>query len=434
MPSARQHNFDLAFEQTSLTNFALKLKVSYEFRNPYKRDFPLPNHAMGIIFNNDRDVGTLEEIEATSIPAKSSEIIEYEFFLDFTTLQSLMGKNNEITFHTSIELDLSDFSDLLPKYQLNVSEDFNIETSKLKPMVDDLLKRRIGSYDLVLEHSTNIKIPALPTISPSSKPIEITLLGDGLDIADLGDIRDKIVPFTDVLINGEMANLTHPFISSVKELKSPIPPNPTLEQIMLDAINIVFPNLDFTDDWTNLAEIMAPADGKSEVSSYLLSNFINSDHLNNFTNTMWSNFTSAYDSIKDLQFPELIPGPETRGFEIAIPIVFHNNNEFSINVPVFRSTAFMSENSQPFSMYVKPEGISEIPLETVPSSTTILGNDEETLFIVFSFDMQAFNNGMYSIFMKKQFKPNLQGILSYDFGYGPMYVSYDLDQLELDYK
>ena len=168
VPSVRQHSFDLAFEQSSLSNFALILNVSYEFRNPYKRDLPLPDHALGIIFNDDDKSGTLVKKEARIIPAKSSEFIPYKFSLDFATLQSLMGKNNEVTFHTSIELDLSEFSDLLPNYQVNVSEEFNFETAKLKPMVDDLIKRRIGTYELVLEHNTNIKIPALPTITRST--------------------------------------------------------------------------------------------------------------------------------------------------------------------------------------------------------------------------------------------------------------------------
>lgn len=47
--------------------------------------------------------------------------------------------------------------------------------------------------------------------------------------------------------------------------------------------------------------------------------------------------------------------------------------------------------------------------------------------------MKAFNHGIYSLQMKNQVEPNLKGIMSYDFGYGPMYVEYNLQNLNLEY-
>ncbi|MEX2512937.1 MAG: hypothetical protein WD398_08530 [Cyclobacteriaceae bacterium] len=52
--------------------------------------------------------------------------------------------------------------------------------------------------------------------------------------------------------------------------------------------------------------------------------------------------------------------------------------------------------------------------------------------MAFSFDMKAFNQGIYSLFMEKQFEPNLGGIMSYDFGYGPLYIGYDLKDMSLN--
>ena len=79
--------------------------------------------------------------------------------------------------------------------------------------------------------------------------------------------------------------------------------------------------------------------------------------------------------------------------------------------------------------------MGEINLGEVPSNQNqIESNTEQTLYVVFTFDMKAFNQGIYSLFMQNQFEPNLGGIMSYDFGYGPLYIGYDLKNMSLDYK
>ena len=86
-------------------------------------------------------------------------------------------------------------------------------------------------------------------------------------------------------------------------------------------------------------------------------------------------------------------------------------------------------------MYVRPKNMGEIPLNKVPSGMAeIPAKTKETLYVVFSFDMAAFNHGVYSLFMKNQFDPNVKGVMSYDFGYGPMYIGYDLQQMDVNYK
>ena len=79
--------------------------------------------------------------------------------------------------------------------------------------------------------------------------------------------------------------------------------------------------------------------------------------------------------------------------------------------------------------------MQDLSSEVLPSSSAVVGAKQtETMYIVFEFNMQAFNQGMYSLFMKNQFEPNMKGIMSFDFGYGPMYIGYDLKEMDLNYK
>lgn len=173
LPSAKQQDFNVSFSQSSLTDFSLNLNLTYEIKNPYKKDLPIPKHAMGI-FINDTNLGLAVEHNSVSIPAKSSKVLKYPFRLSSDLLESLKGKDNKLTFHSSLELDLTEYSSMLPNYQLTVTEDFDIETSKFKPLIDNLIQKKIGTYNFEMEHSTHVKIPTLSTISPSSEPIVIT--------------------------------------------------------------------------------------------------------------------------------------------------------------------------------------------------------------------------------------------------------------------
>ena len=437
VPRAQQQDFEVSFSQSSLNDFSLNLELSYKIWNPYKKALPVPDHSMGILLN-DNNTDLLVEHESVTISPESSKILHYKFHLDHHTLASIMGKNNKITFLSSIELDLTDYSDMLPNYQLSVTEDFDIETSEFKPMLDKLLKKQIGTYEFNLEHSTHIKIPAPPTIGPSSSPIEITLLGDGLDLINPNEIKNALLPFGDLLVHGKLNGLKDPFLDAVLDasVPNPIPPfDPTeipLEDEILKLINGFFPAMNASVKWEGLKDILYQ-EVEIDATDYFVNNF-----LDEYTDTLaaekWEFFKSAYDSLKDTQFPDQIPGPQTRGFELAIPISFRNNNDFSISIPLFASGIIVNDN-QPFTIYVRTKNSNEISLNTLPNNMAeIPANFTETLYVVFAFDMNAFNQGMYSLFMRNQFEPNLQGIVSYDFGYGPLYVGYDLEDISLEYE
>ncbi len=440
LPSARQRDFNISFTQSSLTEFALNINLTYAIRNPYKKDLPVPDHTMGIFIDGE-NLGLAEEHIAVTIPANSSKELIYEFNLSSDLLKSLMGKNNEITFRSSIELDLTDFTGMLPNYQLTVTEDFDIETSEFRPLINNLIERKIGKYNFEMEHATHIKIPALPTISASSDPIEITLLGDGIDLINPNAIKEALIPFGDLLINGELDGIKDPFINAVVNSTVTIP-TPTLlewdktveikmESQVINLLKPVIPSIESKwEDTKSLlySEVNIPA------TEYFVDNFLNL-YVDTSASTNWGIFKDGYNQLKTTVLPNEIPGPQTTGFEIAIPFTFKNNNEFPINIPVFRSSVFITDGRQPFTIYIKPKSVSELPLEQVPANlATIEAKTAETLYVIFSFNMEDFNQGIYSLFSGTQFEPNLKGIMSYDFGYGSMYVGYDLMGMELNYK
>ncbi len=440
LPSAKQQDFNVSFKQSSLTDFALILNLTYKIRNPYKKDLPVPDHTMGI-FIDGKNLGLAVEHIAVSIPANSSKEMKYEFNLNSELLKSLMGKNNEITFHSSIELDLTDFTSMLPNYQLTVTEDFDIETSKFKPLINNLIEKKIGKYNFEMEHSTHVKIPALPTISASSDPIEITLLGEGIDFINPNAIKEALIPFGDLLINGELDGLKDPFISAVVNSKVTIP-TPTLlewdktveikmETQVINLLKPVIPGIE--NKWEDTKSLLYQ-DVTIPVTSYFVDNFLD-PYVDSNASANWDIFQDGYNQLKTTVLPNEIPGPQTTGFEIAIPFTFKNNNEFPINIPVFRSSVFITDGIEPFTIYIKPKSVAELPLGQVPANlATIEAKTAETLYVIFSFNMEDFNQGIYSLFSGTPFEPNLKGVMSYDFGYGSMYVGYDLMGMELNYK
>lgn len=439
LPSAKQQNFDVSFDQSSLLDFAVNFNLTYEISNPYKKNLPIPAHAMGI-FVNGKDIGMSWDHNEVTIPAKSSLILQYPFTLSSGQLQNLLGKDNKITFQTNIELDLTDYTDMLPNFQLAVTEDFDIESSKMNPFINNLLKKRIGKFNFSYEHSAQVKLPTPPSISKSNEPIEIRLLGTGNSLINPNAIKNAMLPFGDLLITGELNGLKDPFIDKVVGLTVKVPdPQPLywnktkdvkIETFMLDLLRNFDTGID--NKWKNTKSILY-REQEFPATDFFVDNFLQGKVDDNASGK-WDDFQDAYDEFKTTVFPTEIPGPQTRGFEIAIPFTFRNQNEFPISIPIFRSSVIMS-GGNPFSMYVKPKNMGEIELGKVPSNQTqIAAKSQETMYVVFSFDMKAFNHGIYSLFMKNQFEPNLGGVMSYDFGYGPLYIGYDLKKMSLDYK
>lgn len=439
LPKAKQTSFDVSFSQSSLVDFAVNFDLVYEISNPYKKDLPLPDHAMGIYLNG-KDIGLTKIQKGVSVPSKSSTLLNYSFSLTSDQLQKLLGKNNKITFKADLELDLTNYTDMLPNFQLAVSEDFDLESAEFTPFLNNLLQRKIGKFNFSYEHSTLVKIPAPPVITKSNEPISIQLLGGGNNWFNPGAIKNALTPFGDLLITGETDGLKNSFVDAITTLSVPVPAptfsdwdrtiNRKIEEYML---NLIKP---FDDDigikWEEIKTLVY-RNNSFKLTEYFIDNFLDPTGTLN-ASEKWDTFQDAYSLFKSTEFPNEIPGPQTRGFEIQIPFTFRNQNEFPISIPIFRSSVMMP-GGHPFTMYVKPKNMGEISLGQVPSNQAkIPAEEEKTLYVVFSFDMKAFNQGIYSLFMKNEFEPNLGGVMSYDFGYGPLYVGYDLNKMSLDYK
>jgi len=439
LPRAKQQSFNVKFNQTSLVDFSVNFDLVYEISNPYKKELPIPDHFMGI-FVNGEDIGLAKNHEEVEVPSKSSSLLSYSFVLNSNQLRQLMGKNNNITFKTAIELDLTDYTNMLPNFQLAVSEDFDIESSELKPYLNKLLQKKIGKFNFSYEHSAQVKIPAPPSITKSNEPIEIKLLGAGSNLLNPNAIKNALIPFGYLLINGEIDGLKDPFIDAVVRMTVPVP-DPVIENIFRTKdvkiekymLGLIRPfDSQINNKWNNTKALMY-RNSSFKLTDYFVDNFL--DPIGNLgASEKWDAFQDSYNQFKLTEFPDELPGPQTRGFEILIPFTFRNQNEFPISIPIFRSSVILP-GGQPFSMYVKPKDMGEINLGEVPSNqANIPANQAKTLYVVFSFDMKAFNQGIYSLFMKNQFEPNLGGIMSYDFGYGPLYIGYDLKNMSLDYK
>tara|TARA_R110002096_G_scaffold419371_1_gene623996 strand:- start:229 stop:1641 length:1413 start_codon:yes stop_codon:yes gene_type:complete len=439
LPRAKQKSFEIKFNQATLTDFSVNFDLVYEISNPYKKELPIPDHVMGI-FVNGRDIGLAKTHQEVMVPSKSSSLLNYSFTLSSAQLRQLMGKDNNLTFKTAIELDLTDYTNMLPNFQLAVSEDFDLESSELKPYINKLLQKKIGKFDFSYEHSARVKIPAPPSITKSNEPIEIKLLGTGSNLLNPNAIKTALIPFGDLLINGELDGLKNPFIDAVTSLTIPVPAptitqwdrtvNVKIEDHVLNLLSPFDPNIN--NKWAEIKNLMYRTNS-FKATDYFVDNFLDPAGFPD-ASEKWDSFQTSYNQLKYTVFPDQLPGPQTRGFEILIPFTFKNQNEFPISIPIFRSSVILP-GGQPFSMYVKPKDMGEINLGEVPSNQNqIESNTEQTLYVVFTFDMKAFNQGIYSLFMQNQFEPNLGGIMSYDFGYGPLYIGYDLKNMSLDYK
>jgi LEA14-like dessication related protein len=423
LPSVKNETFNVKFEQESFDTFIIKGNLVYEIRNPYNKDLPVPDHKMGL-FINGKKMGMDVEKETLIIPAKTSKEVIYPFEINSAKLKNeVMGKENELDFKSVIKFDLTDYTDMLPDYQIAVSDNFDFETSSLKPVVNNLIHKKIGNYYLTLEKQVKLRIPTFPTISASAQPVEIRLLGDGNSFININDLKNALIPFGDLLIDGKLNGLKNPFIQAIVDN---------------DAANAMITLLSAFDDsievkWENIKNLLY-SKTPVPVADYMIDNFF-TPYVNSNAKANWQIFKSGYNSLKNTILPDMLPNLQTRGFEIIIPFEFRNNNDFPVAIPFFSSNV-QYNNSQPFSMYLSLN--KSIPATStnepdVPSEI-IQGKTTKTVYAVFSFNMNAFSQGIYSLFMREHFTPGLQSVVGYDFGYGPLYFKCNLNNLGLEFK
>ncbi|MGB3587845.1 MAG: hypothetical protein WBA23_14955 [Tunicatimonas sp.] len=438
LPTAQFASFEPKFHQNGFKDFSLEMDLTYLFRNPYPRPLPIPTHRMGIRLNEDELPNFGEETDIT-VPANSSSEVVYSFTVNQETLNAVLGKQGQFTFHTSVDIDVSRFADLLPNYQLNITDQFNIDSSTYAPLLRELASRKIEKRTLELEKSIPMKIPAPPTISKSIDPIQVEWIGSGWNAVNLNDLKETLTPFADLLISGKIGQLTNPFVKTMLEtsIKFPAPKlnclDCTIDVNLADqALNMARPfDPQINTKWNNLKNLVY-IDEQFSATDYFVDNFLsraNPDALR-----MWNAFNSGWQTFKNTELPASLPSLATQGFRLSIPFVFHNNNDFPISVPLFRSSAFLA-NGEPFSIQLRTEDLDEVSLETLPQQhTEIPANQQQTMYVTFALNWNDSANGIYGFLSGQPIQPNLRGVMSYDFGYGPLFFNYDLTNLNLNHN
>jgi len=439
LPSARYEGIEPHFEQSSFADFDLQLTLFYSFRNPYNKSLAIPSHRMGIKLNDTETIRGLWVEKDATVPAKSTITLSYPFRINSKNLQNFLGRENKITFHTSIDLDISEYTNLLPNYNLKVTENFEIDSTKSKQLLQGLLNKKVSKRTLKLEKSISLKLPAPPRISRSREPLLVEWMGDSWNVINLNAIKNTLEPFGDLIIDGKMNNLKNPFVKAMIDAEVTIP-NPsvtcplcTTEIKMADrALDLIRPLDDDIDDkWEGLKNLLYKENEFSPVD-YLVDNFL--VQINDDADDFWNTFRTGWQTFKNTELPESIPNLGTKGFRISIPINFKNNNSFPIKVPLFRASSLIA-SGEPFSIQLRTKDMAEISLNKVPNQQAdISANQTRTLYVTFSLNWQDSTNGIYDFFAGNELNPNVVGVMSYDFGYGPLFLKYDLQNMDMEYE
>ena len=135
LPSARFEQFEPRIDQSSFEAFELGMVLTFRYRNPYYKPLQIPLHRMGIRLNDGRPLRGAYVDRDFTIPAKESMDVEYPFVLSSASLLQVLGKENTFSFETNLEIDLSDYTEMLPNYQVRVTDRFNIDSSLYNPVL-----------------------------------------------------------------------------------------------------------------------------------------------------------------------------------------------------------------------------------------------------------------------------------------------------------
>lgn len=182
------------------------------------------------------------------------------------------------------------------------------------------------------------------------------------------------------------------------------------------------------EDLTNLLYI----ENSFSATDYFVTNFLSKVNAN--APAMWNTFNTGWQTFKNTELPSSLPSLQTRGFRISIPFVFRNENDFPISVPLFRSSAFLV-SGEPFSIQLRTQDMVEVPLNSLPQQLAeIPANRTQTLYVTFSLNWNDSANGIYGFISGQPIQPNLKGVMSYDFGYGPLFINFDIANLTMEHE
>ena len=299
MPTARFQNLEIEFQQLNFKDLTLNLGLVYEVRNPYHKVLPIPEHEMALAINK-RDKPVKVKKRAYNMAANSTETIVYNFTLDPEFIRNIWGKNNQFTFSSDIKINLDEYVHFLPDFELGLTEKFDEQGDKLKPLAKKLIQKKIGTQNIHLAHDTYLKIPTPPSISPADEPIRLNWIGETENMIAINNIKDGLTPFGDLLINGSMNNLKNPFIKAVINSSVTIPApewncwDCTTQIEMEDqVINLLSPlDNDIEDKWSAIKSILYQ-EHSIPLADFLVENFI-SAYADENASSKWTDFKTHW--------------------------------------------------------------------------------------------------------------------------------------------
>ena len=422
LPSARFNGFDVQVLQDANGFSGLQMEVDFYFRNPYKQlALPLPEHKMNLVIG-EKDVTLIGPKQSIAeIPAQSEEILTYQFKLTKSMLSQFMGKEQAVGFSSTLKFDLTDFTDQLPSYNIKVTDQFNLDSTKIGPIAKKLLEDRVTEHELELKYLTKVKIPNVPQIQASANPVKITLVGTGLPIP-LDDIKNQLTPFGDLIITGELEGLTNPFVEFLTGIEGAF--FTWLQAGVATGLTTQSEYNAAQTSWANLKSMLNDPNDIA-VMDHFIDNFLSK--VNSNASTMWDGFQNQWENFKNLELPNEIPSLETEGMRIAVPFKFVNTNEFPIQTPIFMASA-VGYNQKPFSFYILPENLLNQQNPNIfGPGIDIPASGDKTLYLTFELNWSAAGQGFFPFLNGADLNPNIQGAFNYDFGYGPILLKFDLN-------
>lgn len=381
-------------------HIAVDMQLRFAYTNPYKASLPVPTHEFGLRINRQGVGPRVREKPAFRLSPQSDTVVTYDFRLDLQERSfqrlNVLGKDNRFEFWADVTLDLADFNLNLPG--------------------------NMGRKTFHLALADTVRLPLLPVVQPTEQAAQIRFLGQ-LETFDLGQFKDAIVPFVDLLLTTSFEqDMMAPFIARMNELQCPSPTGQRPCIDMLSGAVIGFLNTAFAADpplraslvtqWTQLRNdlLNAPEEGDpiiEEVVGGLLPQA--SDELL-LLKAQWDAFKASPAVIQ-------YPGPRVTGLSVRVPFSIYNPNEFPIEAPALFATTRMNQGYHPISFQAAPTtdagAIPVIPPQSSMAMTLQMELD--------------WGSGLAELLGGgSQLNPRLQGNTLVDVGYGPMNMRMDI--------
>jgi hypothetical protein len=445
IPTINLESVNPFFKQTKDGQIHTGLILTTRFRNPYNKPFEIPSYSIGLVvktkkqqsFNstiktgkpNDNYQILLEkEIKLSdnnmSIPPKAIKLTVDTLVFGTEDLNVIMGYENIFELKSEIEIDLSKYITLLPDYEIMVTEDFKSNTSRFKSILEKTARKKLGKYRYVLSKSVMVKVPRLPKVTfAEGIPVKIIWMGDNFTFINPNDIKDKLEGFIDALLTQEFSGLARGFVDSLETIKIPFT-NMVLKDKIFDMAQVFFQ--DIRNQYDDMKQIL-PKNG-DKISDFMVKHYM-ADQTQN-----WNKFKNNWETFKNIEIPDGIPSSETVGFKIIFPVKMINTNNFEITVPCFKNSVEV-DNREVLSIQLRSGSFENIDLNSNLKENIVLsGNESTTLYLSFSLNWNNSASGIYSFLSGESQRGNMKGLIGFDFGYGPMYLRYDLDNINVNFS